>query len=105
MKNNIYSNFLLMLLLAAAFSSCEKEYGNLNSPTIEDYTKNASKAQLDGLVAGTLSGMRNNDGIYLDAVGVIGREMYRFSNADPRYVTELPGSAPLNNTGFYLTNP
>ncbi len=87
------------------FTSCEKEYGNLNSPTIEDYNKNASKAQLDGLVAGSLSGMRNNEGMYLDVVGVIGREMYRFSNADPRYVTELLGSAPLNNTGFYINNP
>ena len=95
----------MILLLSTVVSSCKKEYGNLNSPTIEDYTKNASKAQLDGLVAGTLSGMRNNEGIYLDVVGVIGREMFRFSNADPRYVTELPGSAPLNNTGFYITNP
>ena len=51
--------------------------------------------------------MRINDGIYLDAVGIIGREMYRFSNADPRYVTELlgSGSTTLNNTGFYITNP
>src|SRR4030095_11525077 len=31
--------------------------------------------------------------------------MYRFSNADPRYVTELLGSAPIDNTSFYLTNP
>jgi hypothetical protein len=87
--------------------SCKKEYGNLNSPTVEEYLKNASKDQLNGLVAGALSGMRINDGIYLDAVGVIGREIYRFSNADPRYVTELLGSAntTLNNTGFYIANP
>jgi hypothetical protein len=104
MKKIIYL-YSMTVLLAVVFSSCEKEYGNLNSPTIEDYTKNASKAQLDGLVAGSLAGMRNNEGMYLDVVGVIGREMYRFSNADPRYVTELPGSAPLNNTGFYITNP
>jgi len=59
------------------------------------------------LVTGSLSGMRNNEGIYLDVVGVIGREMYRFSNAEPRYVTELLGSGntTLNNTGFYITNP
>lgn len=98
-------NVYTLLVLLVAVSSCEKEYGNLNSPTIEEYLDDASKDQLNGLVVGSLSGMRNNDGIYLDAVCVVGREMYRFSSADPRYVTELLGSAPLNNTGFYITNP
>lgn len=105
MKKIINLTVILLLTVVVFFSSCKKEYGNLNSPTIEDYLKNASKDQLNGLVTGTLSGMRNNEGLYLDAVGVMGREMYRFSNADPRYVTELLGNAPLNNTGFYITNP
>src|SRR6476660_10457637 len=107
MKRSINIYIPLLLLVAAALPSCKKEYGNLNGPTVEDYAKNASKDQMNGLVAGSLSGMRINDGIYLDAVGVIGREMYRFSNADPRYVTELLGSGNtvLNNTGFYVTNP
>src|SRR6478672_9975727 len=108
MKRQIKILYILALMvIAASFSSCKKEYGNLNTPTVEDYLKNASPDQLNGLVAGSLSGMRINDGIYLDAVGVIGREMYRFSNADPRYVTELlgSGSTTLNNTGFYVTNP
>ena len=95
------------MIAAATLPACKKEYGNLNGPTVEQYANNASKDQLNGLVAGALSGMRINDGIYLDAVGIIGREMYRFSNADPRYVTELlgSGSTTLNNTGFYVTNP
>jgi hypothetical protein len=101
-------NYIIILFFfIAVLPSCKKEYGNLNSPTIEDYLKNASKDQLNGLVTGALSGMRNNEGMYLDVVGVIGREMYRFSSADPRYVTELlgSGSSTLNNTGFYVTNP
>ncbi|QEC68844.1 RagB/SusD family nutrient uptake outer membrane protein [Panacibacter ginsenosidivorans] len=105
MKRILNLNIIVVLLFAAYLPSCKKDYGNLNSPTIEDYLKNASKDQLNGLVAGTLSGMRNNEGLYLDAVGVMGREMYRFSNADPRYTSELLGSAPVNNTGFYITNP
>lgn len=105
MKRIFNFPIVLLLLITTSITSCKKEYGNLNSPTVEDYLKNASKDQLNGLVVGSLAGMRNNDGIYLDAIGVIGREMYRFSNADPRYVTELLGSAPLNNTGFYITNP
>ena len=94
-------------MISSLLLSCKKEYGNLNSPTVEDYLKNASKDQLNGLVIGALSGMRINEGTYLDAVGVIGREIYRFSNADPRFVTELlgSGSTTLNNTGFYITNP
>jgi len=107
MKRSINIYIPLLLLVAAALPSCKKEYPNLNGPTVEEYAKNASKDQLNGLVAGSLSGMRINDGIYLDAVGIIGREMYRFSNADPRYVSELlgSGSTTLNNTGFYITNP
>jgi len=107
MKRIINQYTLLMLLLVASFISCKKEYGNLNGPTIEDYSKNASIGQLNGLVTGTLSGMRNSIGTYLDAVSVIGREIYRFSNADPRFVSELLGQdqTTLNNTGFYLTNP
>jgi hypothetical protein len=105
MKKLIRFHITLLVLVVVGLSSCKKEYGNLNSPTVEEYLNNASRDQLNGLVVGTLSGMRNNMGIYLDAVGVIGREMYRFSNAEPRYVTELMGSAPINNTGFYLTNP
>ncbi len=105
MKRIIKNYIILFFAAGSFFSSCKKEYGNLNSPTVEAYLNNASKDQLNGLVTGTLSGMRNNEGTYLDVAGVIGREMYRFSNADPRFVTELLGSAPLNNTGFYITNP
>lgn len=105
MKKIINYGIILSIFIVAALSSCKKEYGNLNSPTIEEFLNNATKDQLNSLVVGALSGMRNEDGIYLDAAGVIGREMYRFSSADPRYTSDLMGSAPLNNTGFYLTNP
>lgn len=107
MKKLINHHILILLLLTAVFSSCKKEYGNLNSPTVEEYLKNASEGQLNGLVIGSLSGMRISEGTYLDAVGVIGREIYRFSGADPRFVTELlgAGTLTLNNSSFYLTNP
>ena len=65
-----------------------------------------TKDQLNNLVSGTESAMRINLGLYLDDVGVIGREMYRFSTGDPRYTTDLLGAtdAYLENRGFYLTN-
>ena len=105
MKRIININIGLLLFLAVCFSSCQKDYGNLNQPTIESYLDNASAAQLNNLVTGTLSGMRITEGLYLDDIGAISREMYRYSGADPRYVTDLLGAAALSNTGFYITNP
>ena len=107
MKRLLNLHIAAALCLGALLPACKKEYGNLNNPTVEDYLKNASKDQLNGLVTGSLSGARNNEATYLDAVSVVGREIYRFSSADPRFVTDLlgSGSTTLNNTGFYLTNP
>jgi hypothetical protein len=106
MKRILTIPSLILVAAVAILPSCKKEIGSLNSPIIEDYT-NASKAQLNNLVSGTESGMRNNYAMYLDVVGLIGREMYRFSQADPRYLSDLlgGGSAVLNNNTFYLTNP
>ena len=97
---------MFLVFFGFSFSSCKKDYGNLNSPTIEDFLNNASKDELNNLVTGTESAMRINLGLYLDDVGVIGRELYRFSTGDPRYTTDLLGAsnAVLDNTGFYLTN-
>ena len=106
MKRIININILLVIVFAFSFSSCKKDYGNLNSPTVEEFLKDASKDQLNNLVSATESAMRINLGLYLDDVGVIGREMYRFSTGDPRYTTDLLGAADahLESTGFYITN-
>jgi starch-binding outer membrane protein, SusD/RagB family len=106
MKNKfiVYSSFLVAL--AFIMPACKKNIGNLNSPVLEDYS-NPSAAQLNNLVTGIEAGMRINVGTYLDVTGMIGREMYRFSGAEPRYVQDLlgAGSSTLNNNTFYLTNP
>src|SRR6476620_10368761 len=102
-----YKSYLFILILLVVVSSgCKKDYGNLNSPTEEDFLNNPTKDQLNNLVTGIESAMRNNIGLYLDDVGVVGREMYRFSTGDPRYTTDLLGAsdAHLDPTGFYLTN-
>ncbi|HLA52122.1 MAG TPA: hypothetical protein VK618_02380, partial [Flavitalea sp.] len=105
-KNILRSCTLLLVASILGLTSCKKDFGNLNNPTVEDFLENASKDQLNNLVSGTESAMRNNLGLYLDDVGVVGREIYRFSGADPRYTTDLLGAsdAQLNNTGFYITN-
>lgn len=97
----------LFIGMTCLFFSCKKEYGNLNSPTVEEFLKNATQSQLNNLVTGTESGMRNNLSFYLDDAGTLGREGYRFSGSEPRYVTDLLGANEntLTNSNFYITNP
>jgi len=89
------------------FTSCKKDYGNLNNATVEDFLKDASKSKLNNLVSGTESGMRNVLNLYLDDVGAIGRECYHFSGSEPRYVTDLLGASngTLSGSNFYIANP
>jgi hypothetical protein len=106
MKKYILKHISLLLGASLLFAACKKDYGNLNSPTIQDFLNNATQSELNNLVSGTESGMRNALALYLDDVGTIGREGYRFSASEPRYVTDLLGAAnaTLSNSNFYITN-
>ncbi len=105
MKKNVSINFIITLIVLSIIS-CKKDYGNLNGPSVEGYINNATKDQLNNLVSGTESAMRNNLSLYLDDVGVIGREIYRISGSEPRFITDLLGAAnaTLSNNAFYITN-
>ena len=107
MKKNKYLQALILFCILLLSYSCKKDYGNLNSPTVEDFLNNATESELNNLVSGTESGMRNVANLYLDDAGSIGREGYRFSNSEPRYVTDLlgGGGATLSSSNFYITNP
>jgi starch-binding outer membrane protein, SusD/RagB family len=102
----IFINSLLFVSISTVFISCQKDYGNLNSPTVESFLSNAAASDLNNLVTGSESGMRTNMALYLDDVGSIGRESYRFSASEPRYVTDLLGAdnSVLTNSNFYITN-
>jgi hypothetical protein len=104
MKNIKYSIFLILAYVT--ITSCQKDYGNLNGPTAENFLTDPTANDLNNLVTGIESGMRNNMGLYLDDVGTIGRENYRFSPSEPRYITDLLGadSSVLTNSNFYITN-
>ena len=107
MQKHITSYIFFLFSLTLIFSSCKKDYGDLNNATVESFTANASSSELNNLVSGTESGLRNNLALYLDDIGIIGREMYHFSASEPRYVTDLlgGGGATLSNSNFYITNP
>ena len=98
----------IFLAVVLILQSCSfDDEGNLNDPVIGDLGSNASKSQLNAVMVGTLSAMRDRIDTYLDDVGVIGREYYRFSGADPRFTSDLlgAGEAVLDNNTFYINNP
>ena len=107
MQKTITINTLVLFGIILFFTSCKKDYGNLNNATVESFLKNASQSELNNLVSGTESGMRNVLNLYLDDIGTIGREGYHFSGSEPRYVTDLLGAsnATLSGSNFYIANP
>ena len=107
MKKNTYRYSLLFAIIAMLLTSCKKDFGDLNNATVESLTTNATQSELNNLVSGTESGMRNALNFYLDDVSIIGRETYHFSGSEPRYVLDLLGanSSTLGGSNFYITSP
>jgi hypothetical protein len=104
-----YINYFLLFTVAALMSTaCKKgEIVNPNAPTLGEIIKNPTVGELNNLVTGTESGMRNSMDMYYDLVSVFGREYYRFSSSEPSYTQDLlgAGSAQLDNTSFYCNTP
>ncbi|HET9056148.1 MAG TPA: RagB/SusD family nutrient uptake outer membrane protein [Chitinophagaceae bacterium] len=99
---------LLLLVTTLSWTSCKIDpIKDPNSPGAGSITENASIGEIQNLVDGTESAMRDNMGNYFDGVGVIGREFYRYSTSDPRFTSDLlgKGTAILDNNTFYTTNP
>jgi starch-binding outer membrane protein, SusD/RagB family len=107
-SNRSINTALLLLATILMWTSCKVDViKDPNNPGAGTITQNASLGELQNLVDGTESGMRDNLGFYYDGVGVIGREFYRYSTSDPRYTSDLlgKGNATLDNNTFYTTNP
>lgn len=102
-----YINAIILFFLVA-FSSCKVEpINDPNNPGLGPISANPTLGEIQNLVTGIESGMRDNINFYLDDAGVIGREFYRFSTSDPRFTSDLlgKGTAVLDNNTFYITNP
>lgn len=108
---NYRTSYAVRILIAFTLTlsaSCElDDMPDPNNPSLEGVQQNASVPVLNTIVTGTESGMRANLEFYLDNVGAVGRDILRFSTADPRYTSDLlgKGSATLDNNAFYSTNP
>jgi hypothetical protein len=104
----ILSIILIPVLPLIFFSSCKIEpFPDPNNPGAGAISANPTPGEIQNLVTGIESGMRDNINFYLDDAGVIGREIYRFSSSDPRFTSDLlgKGTSVLDNNTFYITNP
>lgn len=78
-----------------------------NGPSLDGILQDATQSQIANLAVGTEAQARVDLNIYFNDVSVIGREYWRFSDADPRLTGELLGKAQsmLDNNTFYTTRP
>jgi hypothetical protein len=99
--------FALMIFFGAFITSCSfDEQVDPNRPSLAGVLTDASQNQLNNLVVGVESAMRNSMGIQTTGSGTMAREMYLF-DADPRNTQDLLGAngISLDNNSFYSTAP
>jgi hypothetical protein len=100
-----------VLGLALGLAGCDvfsvDEVQDPNNPSLDDVVANPTPDKLANVAAGIEAGSRVDISLYLINVGVVGREFYRFSGSDPRFVTELlgEGNFTLDNNTFYISRP
>lgn len=101
-------NTIVVVMFVSGFNSCKiDDQVDPNNPSLQGIEANATVDELNNLVTGMLSGMRNRFDTYLDDMSVIGRDYYRYSGSDPRFTSDLLGkeSSVLDPNTFYTTNP
>ena len=97
----------LLVFFGAFITSCSfDEQVDPNRPSLAGVLTDASQNQLNNLVVGVESAMRNSLGIQTTGSGTMAREMYLF-DADPRNTGDLLGAngSSLDNNSFYSTAP
>jgi starch-binding outer membrane protein, SusD/RagB family len=104
MKKIIYSIFSA-LLLANGLMSCgittTEEVISPNNASLSSVTSNATKGQLDALAIGQIGRARDGVDTYHQVVGTAGKELFNFNSTENRWMTELNGTKPLDNSNFY----
>ena len=110
-KHIFYFRSLFLMFLAVlfiGFSACEiDEIEDPNGPSLSGVVNNASRSDLQLVVTGTESLLRKEINFYYFTSGIVGRDLWLFTAADPRYTGELLGrdQSVLDNAGFYGTRP
>ncbi len=105
MKTNKIHIFLASALLSTGVMSCSiietSEVIDPNSPSVSSVLNNASKAQLDALAVGQIARARDGVATYLQVIGTMGKELFNFNTTESRWMTELNGLRPIDNSAFY----
>ena len=103
--NRIVKSLAFIAVLGGLLTACSfDEQVDPNRPSLEGVLTDASVNQLNNLVVGVESAMRNALAIQTTASGTMARELYLF-DADPRNTGDLLGAdgASLDNNSFYST--
>lgn len=100
MKKIFQIKITLLLLLIAQACSIDPVV-DPNFPSVDAVKENASKAQLDGLIIGQVAAARNSLATYAQVTGTIGKELFNFNGTESRWMTELNGLRPIDNSAFY----
>jgi starch-binding outer membrane protein, SusD/RagB family len=101
MKNTFFKSLVLTVGLLA-LNACELETViDPNNPSLGSVATNASKGQLNNLAVGQVSLARNGLATYLLVVGTVGKELFNFNTTESRWMTELNGLRPIDNSAFY----
>lgn len=101
----------IVVLAVSLLSACEiEDQVNPNNAVLEDILANASKTDLNNLVAGSIYNLRASHDVYVTSTGTVARELYLF-DADPRNLTDLLGfdsegkPTDLDGNTYYTTAP
>jgi len=91
---------LVLLLGAFTLGACkDATRPNLNNPSVTDFSTITDPSQVQALAIGVLNGDRGQIGNEVLYGETIGRDGYRLTGSEPRFVTELLGRA-INPTDF-----
>ncbi|TAH19509.1 MAG: RagB/SusD family nutrient uptake outer membrane protein [Cytophagales bacterium] len=101
MKNTIKKYFIITCSLLALNACKLEEVIDPNFPSVGSVVTNASKSQLNNLAVGQVSIARNGLATYLQVTGTIGKELFNFNTTESRWMTELNGLRPIDNSAFY----
>jgi len=103
-----YLKYFVISAAMLVLASCNiDDLANPNGSSIEGFNQNASKSELQTLVTGMESLLRQEIGFYYDVTSIVGRDYYFFTGSDPRYTGEVlgKGESTLDNNGFYGNRP
>ena len=100
MKKIIY----ILIVLTAVQTSCKKyeDKGNPNAPSLGDFAQTNTLEDLNLLVTGVEASMKIDLGLFIDEMGIVGREVIDLTGVDPRFTGELL-RGPLDPGGFLTT--